>query len=94
MINVLKSYLNQVREKKESAELAKEFEQHKSRIRTQNYIKVMNERIFPNLKESYRKQGLLVTPEQFLTEAHQMFCDSKRDGYLDDLNCVVTRGNS
>ena len=70
--------------------LYKEFEKRKQQIKTNNYLKLMQERLIPFERDfELTSTGILLTDQQLFERAHQRFCQAKLDGKLDELNSII-----
>lgn len=77
-------------EAEENARLKKELADKKLEIMTDNYKKLMNERLIPYCRDlELSETGLLLTNEQLFEKAHAMFIQAKKDGRVDALNNIV-----
>lgn len=77
-------------EAEENARLKKELADKKLEIMTDNYKKLMNERLIPYCRDlELSETGLLLTDTQLFERAHVMFLQAKKDGRLDELNNIV-----
>ena len=82
--------LNNINETLENRLFYEDLERQKRKIRAQNYIKLMQERLIPFERDfELTNSGILLTNEQLQERAHQRFCLAKRDGKLDDLNSII-----
>lgn len=72
--------------------LQREFLNRKREIMSQNYKKLMSERLIPFCRDcELSTSGLLLTDKQLFERAHGMFLQAKQDGKLDELNNIVAR---
>lgn len=76
--------------KEKDKRLSRELSERITAIRTENYMKVMNERLIPFCRDlELSTSGLLLTDIQLFERAHAMFIQAKKDGRLDGLNNIT-----
>ena len=77
-------------EEETNARLRKEFSNRTLQIKTNNYKKIMNERLISFCRDlELSTSGLLLSDKQLFERAHSMFIQAKKDGRLDELNNIV-----
>jgi hypothetical protein len=77
-------------ESEQNKRLQEEILNRKIQIATENYKKVMNERLIPFCRDlELSNTGLLLPDIQLFEKAHSMFIQAKKDGRLDELNNIV-----
>jgi len=78
----------------EDEQIARELAAAKQQVMSQNYLSIMRERLIPFVRDyELTTNGLLMSDEQCFSMAHQLFCNAKRDGKLDELNQLVMSGS-
>lgn len=77
-------------EEETDARLRKEFSNRTLQIKTNNYKKIMNERLIPFCRDlELSTSGLLLSDKQLFEKAHSIFVQARKDGRLDELNNIV-----
>jgi len=70
--------------------LAKDFAAAKRKFATQNYKRLMTERLIPYFRDlELSSTGLLKSDADLFKEAHSFFLRAKQEGRLDELNQIV-----
>lgn len=73
------------------ARLQKELADRKLQIMTENYHKIMKERLIPYCRDlELSTSGMLLGDNQLFDRAHAMFIQAKADGKIDGLNQIIT----
>jgi hexokinase len=71
------------------ARLAREFKQRKMEIMEKNSKEIIMGRLVPYIiSETLHKQGYLISEQNALPTAVQMFMQAKADGRIDELNSI------
>lgn len=84
------SFCSYETEEEQNARLSKEFNKKLLQIQTENYKRIMSERLIPFCRDlELSTSGILLTDAQLLERAHSMFIQAKKDGRLDELNNIV-----
>ena len=82
---MIKKFLEKIKNKK----LLKDFNKQKEKIKKQNYITAINNLVDVVIQLELKNSGLLLTEDEAIKRAHNIFCYAKRNGYLGELNEVT-----
>ena len=88
--NICSDFIHLETDKEENERLAKDFKNKVLDIKVKNYQTLMRDRLIPYVRDlELTNSGILLTDEQLFERAHNLFCNAKKDGKLDDLNRIV-----
>jgi hypothetical protein len=77
-------------EEEENARIAEALAVQVQKIKCENYLSLMERLKDFAIDEELSKTGLLITPIEAFNRAHELFCQAKEHGKIDEFNRIVS----